>query len=154
MLKHGHLNIFLMPTYPSNRKCGELGCKEPRSKLNSYCPKHGGKEYTTNIEDNIYRSATWKSIRGRQISKQPLCQSCLLRGMVSQAEHIDHVFPHRQIGGQAFTHNLFQSLCQPCHSYKTGQEKQGSFEHYNQDGLVVYGVKDYAVIWNNQNING
>ena len=61
------------------------------------------------------------------------------------AKHVDHVFPWRQIGKQAFLRNIFQSLCHECHSYKSGQEKRGVFEHYTTEGVETRTVDDYAL---------
>ena len=134
-----------MPISPYNKKCSELGCKNPRSKLNSFCSDHGGKEYVSKESDSIYQTPFWKSQRARQLSIQPLCQGCLTRGIVASAKHVDHVFAWKHIGRHAFTQNIFQSLCHNCHSYKTGLEKQGIYEHYTHEGVIQYTEHDYSV---------
>ena len=139
-----------MPVYPTNTICSELGCKELRTRLNSFCLKHGGKDYTIKESDSVYKSKAWQAIRRTQLSRQPLCQSCLSRGIVCAALHIDHVFPWQRIRGNAFTHNIFQSLCPECHTYKTGQEKQGKYEHYHANGVRVYSDADYALVVMNE----
>lgn len=133
-----------MPFAPRNTKCGHLGCNNPRSKLNSFCPDHGGKEYTMKESDSVYRSPAWKSIRARQLSLQPLCQGCLSQGKISAAKHVDHVFPWKQLGQYAFLHNIFQSLCPEHHSYKTGQEKHGVFLYWTTQGEEKLTEHDYA----------
>lgn len=133
-----------MPTFPTNKLCAHLGCKDARTKLNSFCMAHGGKEWVSKETDSAYQTPAWRSTRQRQLSVQPLCQGCLSRGRVEQANHVDHVFPWRQIGKQAFMHNIFQSLCHACHSYKTGQEKQGVYEHYTSEGVQHLTKHDYA----------
>jgi hypothetical protein len=65
------------------------------------------------------------------------------RGKIEAAKHVDHVFPWRQIGQHAFLNNLFQSLCPECHSYKTGQEKQGVFLYYTPKGIEQLTERDY-----------
>lgn len=132
-----------MPTYPTNNKCEALGCKNIRSKLNSFCPEHGGKDYTYKETDSVYQTPAWRIIRQRQLSIQPLCQGCLTRGRVDAAKHVDHVFPWKQIGKHAFLNNVFQSLCPECHSHKTAQEQKGIYEHYTQDGVKEYTEHDY-----------
>jgi 5-methylcytosine-specific restriction endonuclease McrA len=132
-----------MPYAPFNTKCSELGCNETRSALNGFCLNHGGKQYTTRDSNNNYKTPAWKSIRRRQLSIQPLCQSCLSKGKIEAAKHVDHVFPWRQIGDQAFIHNVFQSLCPECHSYKTGKEKQGVFIMWSLDGEYRLTEHDY-----------
>ena len=137
--------LTFMPTYPSNTKCSELGCKEPRSKLNSYCTKHGGKDnLETRQTDSIYQTPAWRSVRQRQLSIQPLCQACLSRGRVKAAQHVDHVFPWKHIGKHAFLHNIFQSLCHADHSHKTAQERKGNYLHWTMAGEMAYTQADYS----------
>ena len=136
-----------MPTVPKQVKCAHLGCKEHRSKLNTYCIEHGGLDHTAhNDSDNSYSTVQWRKIRALQLSRQPLCQSCLLRGRVETANHVDHLFPWKRIGYRAFTRNIMQSLCLECHSHKTGLERQGKCQHYDKDGLKVYTIEDYGAV--------
>ena len=136
-----------MPTYPNNTQCSELGCKELRSRLNSFCLNHGGKNYIEARQtDSIYQTPAWRSVRRRQLSIQPLCQACLSRGKIEAAQHVDHVFPWKHIGKQAFLNNIFQSLCQPDHSHKTAKERKGIYEHYTIEGIKTYTEDDYHYI--------
>ena len=133
-----------MPVYPHNTKCSELGCKELRSRINSYCIKHGGRDNLPSREtDSIYQTPAWRTVRQRQLSIQPLCQACLSRGKVEQAQHVDHVFPWKAIGKHAFLNNIFQSLCHADHSHKTKVERQGKYTHYTQEGEKEYTQADY-----------
>lgn len=143
-----------MPYAPYNSVCRELGCKNPRSKLNSFCSEHGGLEHTNDGKDNAYSNPAWRTIRRAQLSKQPLCQSCLTRGQVNSATHVDHVFPWRHIGEHAFLNNIWQSLCTNCHSHKTGQERKGIYEHYTQDGIQTLTKDDYGYTMTQWNKNG
>lgn len=132
-----------MPSVPTSGKCSMLGCKNAKSKLTTLCVPHGGYDsQPVSGSYKAYRNPAWYSIRARQLGTQPLCQSCLLRGLVRPATTVDHVFPWRLIGPHAFKHNIFQSLCSECHSYKTGQEQRGKFEHYT-DKVTVYEKSDY-----------
>ena len=139
-----------MPTIPNNTKCSQLGCKNIRSKLNSYCLEHGGldsiktderKEFTS-----MYQTNHWRKVREIQLSKQPLCQSCLTTGRVSMANHVDHLFKWNAIGKQAFYNNIFQSLCVECHSVKSGLEKRGIYRHYTSNGIKDYVLHDYNTV--------
>lgn len=92
-----------------------------------------------------YQTAQWRKLRQIQLSKHPLCASCLTDGKIVQAEHIDHLFPWSAIGEEAFYHNVFQSLCQPCHSIKTTLEQRGIYRHFgfpNKD----YALSDYNLV--------
>jgi 5-methylcytosine-specific restriction endonuclease McrA len=145
-----------MPTYPHNTQCSELGCHELRSRLNSFCLKHGGKDNMAMREtDSIYQTPAWKTLRRRQLSIQPLCQACLSRGKIEVAEHVDHLFAWKHVGKHAFLRNIFQSLCHADHSHKTGMEKQGRYIHYTADGEKEYTINDYAyVVMHEAHTNG
>lgn len=142
MLKQVKHLVSLMPYTPYNTQCSMLGCKNTKSKLNSYCIEHGGREYTGK-RDGAYESKLWKATRARQLSLQPLCQGCLHKGIITAAQHVDHVFPWRQIGEEAFTRNIFQSLCPEHHSYKTGKEKKDIILHWSKEGETKYRIEDY-----------
>jgi 5-methylcytosine-specific restriction protein A len=142
-----------MPTLPSNQVCAEFNCKEPRSRRNSFCLAHGGKDVVpSRVSDRRYDSPAWQSIRRRQLSIQPLCQACLTRGHVHLAEHVDHLFPWNVVGDESFVLNIFQSLCKPCHSHKTALEQRGIIEHY--DAIVnTYEIGDYPYLVNSAQKN-
>lgn len=142
-----------MPTIPSYNKCGELGCTNPKSKLNRFCLEHGGKDvrYEAPTKErrefnSMYQTPMWQSARRRQLSKQPLCACCLSKGIITSATHIDHVFPWSYIGKEAFFNNLFQSLCLECHSYKTSLEAKGIMRYFREHGATDYSLSDYARI--------
>jgi 5-methylcytosine-specific restriction protein A len=138
-----------MPSIPKFTKCTALACKAEKVAGAAYCETHGGKPKikAERREANApYKTAAWESIRARQLSIQPLCQSCLLDKRVTVAAHVDHVIPWRAIGERAFIHNRFQSLCNACHSVKTGHEARGVFFHYTDTGAIEYTAADYGYI--------
>ena len=141
-----------MPTVPSSTICSMLGCKNPRSKLTSLCLEHGGmnnktyngKRSTNSITDCLlYQTSFWKRKRILQLSTQPLCQACILDGIVTQAVAVDHVFPWRTIRAHSFYINLFQSLCTSCHSVKTAYEQAHIYIYYASDGVQRLSKVDY-----------
>ena len=139
-----------MPTVPSNTKCSMLGCSSVRSRYNTLCIEHGGRNSYNHTEkrkdfNGKYNTKQWRKLRQAQLSKHPLCLSCLSQGRVVEAEHIDHVFPWYSYGSEAFQRNLFQSLCQPCHSIKTGLEQRGIYRHYAIP-IKDYGIEDYPYV--------
>ena len=138
-----------MPTIPTYTKCSHLGCKEDRSRLNSFCLIHGGLDSTNNKDkrekDKEYASPFWRQTRKSMLSKHPLCQSCLLVGRVTEAKHIDHLFAWKLIGREAFHNNIFQSLCTNCHSYKTGLEQKGIFRYFSNP-IQDFRLTDYRAI--------
>lgn len=121
-----------------------LGCSNLRSKYNGSCMEHGGRNSYNHTDKRIennshYSTRQWRTLRQALLSKHPLCLSCLSDGRIVEAEHIDHVFPWAHYGSEAFQRNIFQSLCQPCHSIKTGLEQRGIYRHY------AIPVKDYDI---------
>ena len=135
-----------MPTFPTSNKCEFFQCKNAKAKGAALCEIHGGKPKVSSdrLEANrAYKHKSWESIRATQLSKQPLCQSCLLDNRVTMAGHVDHLFPWRSLGNFAFTRNKFQSLCVGCHSLKTASERKGLLLHFAPDGVKTYTINDY-----------
>jgi 5-methylcytosine-specific restriction protein A len=133
-----------MPIAPLNTKCRELGCHSLKTGRSTFCSQHGGGMTEKGKENNkLYNTAYWKKQRISQLSKKPLCAACLLDGKVVQAEHIDHVFPHRQDMSK-FRLNLFQSLCASHHTLKTQDENKGIYLHYTDTGIKTYTDADYG----------
>ena len=114
--------------------------------------EHGGKEWIDTKDrkefNSLYQTPFWKQRRISQLSAYPLCQSCLVVGRVTQANHVDHVFAWKSIGREAFHHNLFQSLCPECHSHKTALEQRGIYRCYIHE-VKDYALHDYKYIINN-----
>lgn len=140
-----------MPSVPTATKCAELGCKNQRSRLNRFCLQHGGRDTNTQVAteerkafNSIYQTSFWRKQRIIQLTKQPLCECCMTRGIITPAIHVDHVFPWARIGKDAFKRNLFQSLCQPCHSHKTSLEARGRIMYYHEGIAHEYALHDYS----------
>jgi hypothetical protein len=85
--------------------------------------------------NEMYNTKQWNLKRKCELSKNPLCSSCFVRGIITPANHVDHVFPWSKIGKRAFYLNLFQSLCHECHSHKTTLEQKGVIMWWH-DGLA------------------
>lgn len=63
----------------------------------------------------------WVKLRQRILTRDNgICQACLANGIVTLANHVDHIKPKAE-GGSDAEENL-QSLCQPCHDAKTRAE--------------------------------
>jgi 5-methylcytosine-specific restriction endonuclease McrA len=100
----------------------------------------------TRETDSAYQTPLWRTIRMRELSKQPLCVGCLSRNIVASAKHVDHLFAWKHIGKHAFARNIMQCLCHACHSQKSGLEKQGVYRHYTPEGVKDYSKHDYAYL--------
>ena len=139
-----------MPILPPSQ-CAEMRCKAPSIKGSVYCEAHAPKNLAVSKrreQDTIYRSAAWQSIRQRQLSMHPLCQACHLEGRLTPAQVVDHVFRWKDYGRQAFTLNLFSSLCAPCHSRKGHLEQRNIFRRYTEQGITDYSPSDWpGAVW-------
>src|SRR5215831_5455304 len=45
--------------------------------------------------DSFYKTARWRRLRKFQLMQHPLCKFCLQRGIVTRANVVDHVVPHK-----------------------------------------------------------
>lgn len=137
-----------MPYAPLNSKCSHLGCQNKKTSRSSFCTEHGGGVTDKGRRNSeLYGQAFWRKMRTIQLSRQPLCMSCLARGKVVQAEHVDHVFPHRQDSAR-FKNNIYQSLCPACHTLKTQMENRGIYQYFSPNGLIEYKETDYQRVIN------
>ena len=143
-----------MPSVPKQTTCSHLGCNNPRSKHNGFCLEHGGRDksnYKFNSTQErkefnaMYNTNQWLTLRQIQLSKHPICAGCKTEGIVTPATTVDHIFPWRHYGKHAFYINLFQSLCNTHHAYKTQLEQHGIYRRY-ADHVIDYGKADYARI--------
>ena len=142
-----------MPSIPTNTKCAQLGCPNLRSKGNTYCLEHGGRDKYDTKHNNktperkeqiaLYQTKQWDTLRQIKLSTHPLCQACLINNRVTQAQHIDHLFPWMQLSKDAFYRNVFQSLCAEHHREKTHLEQRGIIRYYN-NVVTDFTIADYA----------
>lgn len=65
----------------------------------------------------------WQKFRAAFLAEHPWCVLCERIGIMTPAEHVDHVNPHKG-DPQAFWKGPFQALCPSCHSRKTVEEQR------------------------------
>lgn len=61
----------------------------------------------------------WRRRREAKLVKNPLCEECERQGLLTLANEVDHVIPHRGDRELFDDDANLQSLCKPCHSRKT-----------------------------------
>lgn len=99
-----------MPTRPASP------CHNPTCPNRRPCPDHPTPgRWEDSVPDPFYRSLQWRRARGRQLRKQPTCQTpgCYLR-----ATDVDHIVSRRD-GGADYALTNLQSLCHDHHQQKT-----------------------------------
>lgn len=73
----------------------------------------------------MYNTRSWKSLRKLKKQENPTCELCRTMGKVVPMDCVDHIIA---INEENF-HELFldwenlQSLCYPCHGFKTARDK-------------------------------
>lgn len=66
----------------------------------------------------------WRKARERHLADHPLCVYCQRLGLVTAANVVDHVVPHRGDMALFWDQANWQSLCTPCHSSVKQREEQ------------------------------
>lgn len=106
-----------MPRRPL-KPCTVPGCS--RLVVVGCCELHARRKrafYKVQDENRVfYSSAQWQRLRGWFIRRNPVCLHCL-----RPAEVVDHIIAIKD-GGEALNEANLQSLCNPCHQRKRGQE--------------------------------
>jgi 5-methylcytosine-specific restriction protein A len=72
------------------------------------------------IQNPFYNSRAWRNFSINHRKKHPLCVKCQEKGIITQAQLVDHIVPIRK-GGNPFDTSNCQSLCHPCHNSKSGR---------------------------------
>jgi hypothetical protein len=82
-----------------------------------------------------YQLERWRKTAKAQLRKQPLCEFCLARGVVTIACIADHIEPHHG-DWNSFWLGRLQSLCKDCHdsNKRLVQERGYDPKAIGQDG--------------------
>lgn len=84
-----------------------------------------------------YKTAAWQRLRGKVLGREPLCRFCRRVGILTQADTVDHITPHRGDMGKFFDGANLQSLCRSCHSStKQKIEKRGREIGCDRNGMT------------------
>ena len=85
----------------------------------------------------LYNTSQWKKTRLIQLQKQPLCKMCMEQGMITKADVVDHVIPHKG-NRELFFYGKLQSLCKLHHdSTKQSEERTGKVIGGNINGIPL-----------------
>ncbi len=63
--------------------------------------------------------ARWRSARELFLANEPLCRNCMLQNIITGADVVDHIIPHRGDQELFWDQTNWQPLCYSCHSIKT-----------------------------------
>ncbi|MBB4152914.1 5-methylcytosine-specific restriction protein A [Sphingomonas jinjuensis] len=70
--------------------------------------------------DRRKRGRAGQRERAQVVAEEPLCRTCLARGIETSTEEVDHIVPLAEGGSD--TRSNKQGLCGPCHRAKTRRE--------------------------------
>ena len=121
-----------MPRKPK-RPCSYPGCPELTSER--YCSKHRKEidnkyDKTSRPFKKLYNSR-WRNLRKQFLKEHPLCEECKREGVVTAAEVVDHIIPHKGNEKLFWDESNWQSLCKHHHDVKTAKE-DGRFGNKNE----------------------
>jgi len=74
---------------------------------------------------HIYNSKIWKALRDDQLMREPLCCFCLKLGIITAANTVNHIKPHRGDEALAFDPENLESCCKPCHDIHGDAQDRG-----------------------------
>lgn len=106
------------------KRCNKVGCKTLISYAESYCDKHKNDtakrydkmRYKTRVDYmKFYNTKDWKQARLQQLTRQPLCEMCLLNGITTQATVVHHIKDTKTNWDDRLTESNLESICKPCH---------------------------------------
>lgn len=77
-------------------------------------------------QDGLYRkllnSKRWRELRVKKLNNNPLCESCLRKGITRAASCVHHITPVESAKSDAdavalcYSYSNLQSLCRECHN--------------------------------------
>jgi 5-methylcytosine-specific restriction endonuclease McrA len=87
--------------------------------------------------DAIYSTARWKKCRQYVLIRDNyLCQECLRRGIITQANTVHHIIALRDDISQAFDASNLETICLSCHN-KEHPERSGGDKKQQKKSHVV-----------------
>ena len=91
--------------------------KQKMPTINLQPPRKREPGINKDIYQKIYQDPRWKRIRKIKFRENPLCELCILQGVIKQTREIHHIIPFQtesdpqEIEKLAFDYDNLQSLC-------------------------------------------
>jgi len=74
----------------------------------------------------FYQTKEWRALRYLVLTFQPYCQECLLKGITTLGNEVDHIIDVKDAPERFMDITNLQVLCKPCHSLKTIQHNMST----------------------------
>lgn len=89
--------------------------------------------------DKIYHTARWKKARKTVLIRDSyLCQECLRRGLIIQANIVHHIIPLRDDINKAFDLDNLESICPACHNKEHPERSGGKKKNNNKTNIYKF----------------
>ena len=92
---------------------------KPGSHDNRERQKRYNREYDQSRPERhkIYGTTRWQKLREYKRHRDPLCEECMRKNVITPMALVDHIIPISE-GGAPFDMENLQSLCVSCHNKK------------------------------------
>lgn len=112
-----------MPRRP-NVPCKHPGCAKLIPYDQMYCEEHKKLHVNNDRAKTAERGygGRWQRESKQFLREHPVCAACFERGIITEAEVVDHIIPHRGDMKLFWDRGNWQALCKPCHDNKTLNE--------------------------------
>ena len=117
-------------------------CSYPLCNKLTPCPDHGKRLFQDRQIPTYYKwyyRKSWLIIRANKLRRNPLCEECERNHIMTHANEVDHITPHKGDINKFFDEDNLQSLCEPCHSRKTMNESGLNKNKYNKQPINING---------------
>lgn len=84
--------------------------------------KHDG-NYHRAASDALYHSTRWTKLSKRFRTSHPLCEECKRKGIIREAQCVDHIIPF-PICADFFDESNLQALCNECNMLKGIRDRE------------------------------
>jgi len=84
-------------------------------------------------------NSRWRRESKAYLAHNKWCVHCLAAGLHVEAEHVDHIKPHKGSHKLFWDKNNWQALCKPCHSFKTAKQ-DGRFTRRRFIAILTAGL--------------
>lgn len=107
--------------------------------------------------DKIYKSRRWQKVRKIVLIRDNyLCQPCLKRGVIKEANTVHHIEALRDDLSKAFDLENLESICPACHNKehpernskgrKQAKRRKDIYKFYNNDVIWVGNKKQWMLV--------
>lgn len=89
-------------------------------------------------KNGLYNTSGWKKLRAAHKKDNPLCVMCMSMGLVTPMRIVDHIKPVNEANWEEVFYDVdnLQSLCIPCHTFKTNRDKMDERKGATGDELM------------------